>query len=172
MKWEKLWKTQLFVRSKKKLHSRFLIWYLCETTRSSCASISARAMSTLPPYVGPPSASDTLPLHTRSCPSAIGRYTYFFGPHDGANCTDYPDGEIITTVEGCEAAARALPKADKTAETGNWNWKPVGCFYDNSSPEQLKLNSAGANKSASLRPTLRTDPPAARLTLTRGCVVT
>jgi len=68
-------------------------------------------------------------------------YTYFFSDQDGTNCTDYPDGEIITTAEGCEAAARALPKADKTVEAGSWNWKPVGCFYDNSNPEKLKLNA-------------------------------
>ena len=73
-------------------------------------------------------------------------YTYFFAWQDGSNCTNYPDGEIITTVEDCEAAARALPKPDKTVETGNWNWKPVGCFYDNNNPERLKLNSDGNNK--------------------------
>jgi hypothetical protein len=71
-------------------------------------------------------------------------YTYFFANQDGTNCSTY-GGEIITTVEECEEAARALPKADKTATAGSWNWKPIGCYYDNSNPEQLKVNTGTSN---------------------------
>jgi hypothetical protein len=72
-------------------------------------------------------------------------YTYFFADEVGTNCSTY-GGEIITTVDECEAAARALPKADKVAQTGSWQWNPVGCYYDNANPENLMLNSDGNNR--------------------------
>lgn len=72
-------------------------------------------------------------------------FRYFFGNFEGTNCSDW-GGEVITTVEECEAAARALPKDDKTADTVDSKWKPFGCFYDNNDPENLKLNVAGPDR--------------------------
>ena len=53
--------------------------------------------------------------------------SYFFANMEGTNCSDW-DGEVITTIEECETAARALPKADKTALAEDRNWRPYGCY--------------------------------------------
>ena len=72
-------------------------------------------------------------------------YSYFFADEEGNNCTAW-GGEVITTVEECEAAARTLPVADTTAQVGSWNWKPAGCFYENTNTGNLRLNSAGTRR--------------------------
>lgn len=66
--------------------------------------------------------------------------TFLLADEDGTNCTHW-GAETITTVEECEAAARAINKADDhTAEVASKNWKPVGCYYDGAAPEKLILN--------------------------------